>query len=229
MKCLVVDDDPIARKEVKKCVEKTKGLSLVAECESAQEALEIMKESNIDLILLDIEMPDMTGIDLIKNFKDIPQIILITSNPQYAAESYDYDVTDFVVKPVDYSRFLKAIEKARKVGENISSKPSDEGHIFIKSSTTYIRLSMFDINWVEALGDYVNIYTSEGKRHTVLSTMKAIESKLPDDRFVRIHRSYIVNTHKINEIEDNTVSFENKILPVSRHYKEGLMSKINLL
>lgn len=226
MNCIIVDDEEISRKVVEKCAERTDFLNIVGVCESAIEAKKLLETNMVDVIFLDIEMPEMSGLDLIRNFKEIPQIVFISSKAEYAAEAFDYDVTDYIVKPVDYARFLKAAEKANEINENIQRKGAD--HIFIKKESRLVRVDFKDIHWVEALADYVNIYTPS-ERHTVLSTMKAIEAKLPESQFMRIHRSYIVRLDQIREIEDNNVALDGKNLPISRSKKDEFLSKMNTL
>lgn len=226
MNCIIVDDEELSRLAVQKCAERTGFLNIVALCESAVEAQQAMIENQVDLIFLDIEMPETTGLDLIKRFPDIPQVIFISSTAEYAAEAFDFNVTDYIVKPVEYDRFLKAAEKANQIHENIQSK--DKDHLFIKKDSRFIRVDYKEILWVEALADYVNIYTDK-ERYTVLSTMKAIEAKLPSDEFMRIHRSFIVRFDQIKEVEDNNVSIHGKVLPISRSKKEEFVKRMNLL
>ncbi|MCU0436064.1 MAG: LytTR family DNA-binding domain-containing protein [Bacteroidia bacterium] len=230
MNCLIVDDDEIARKAVEQCVSRTEFLTLSGSCASVPEALTLIRKQKIDLIFLDVEMPEMSGLDFLRTFKEIPQIILITGKKEYAAEAFDYDVTDFLLKPIDYARFLKAAMRAQNIQDNLKPQPEgEEDALFIKKEgARFLRLPMNEIIWVEALADYVQINTKDG-RHTILSTMKSIESRLPQRDFVRIHRSYIVRLDKIQEIEENSVNVGGKSLPVSRSHKEDLFNRLNLL
>lgn len=230
MNCLIIDDDAIARRIVQHCIERTDFLHLEGSCTNVPEALKIIREKKIDLIFLDVEMPEMSGIDFLRTFKDIPQIILITGKKEYAADAFDYDVTDFILKPVDYPRFLKAALKAQSIHDNMQvNNENGEDSIFIKKDgNRLIRLPAKDIVWIEALADYVNIYTIDA-RHTVLATMKSIEAKLPQKDFIRIHRSYIVRLDKITEIEENSVILPGKVLPVSRSHRDDLFSRLKLL
>ncbi|MES2628672.1 MAG: LytTR family DNA-binding domain-containing protein [Bacteroidota bacterium] len=229
LNCIIVDDDELSQLTLRKCVEQVKFLNLVAVCNDALEATEVLANNSIDLVFLDIEMPNMSGIDLVKNF-EVPQIIFVTSKAEFAPEAFDLDVTDFIIKPVELPRFLKACDRAL---QNAQSRRSDDGegseYVFVKHDSRYIKIKMEEIHYVEALADYVNIYL-ETSRHTILSTMKAIESKLPEKEFVRVHRSYIVRIDKIQEIEDNTIILQgNKLIPVSRSYKENLMNHLRML
>lgn len=228
LRCIIVDDDENSRSVIEHCVNKTDFLTLVGVYSGAKDAIMGLKENPADLIFLDVEMPEMSGIDFIKTFTEIPQVVLITSKKDYAAEAYDYNVTDYVVKPVDYIRFLKASEKAREMHQSITRNEVNIDEIFIKKDSKLIKLNSKDINWIEALSDYVNIYTT-GQRYTVLTTMKGIESKLSSKDFVRVHRSYIIRIDKIREIEENTVFIGENAIPISRSYKETLLKKLNLL
>ncbi len=230
MDCLIIDDDEIARRTVQHCVERTDFLRLAGTCASVPEALKIIREKKIDLIFLDVEMPEMTGMDFLRTFKEIPQIILITGKKEYAAEAFDYDVTDYLLKPIDYPRFLKAAMKAQSIHNSMQVNHEDgEDALFIKKDgNRLVRLPATEILWIEALADYVNIHTKDA-RHTVLATMKSIEAKLPAKDFIRIHRSYIVRLDKVSEIEENSVIVGGKIIPVSRSHKDDLFRRLKLL
>jgi two-component system LytT family response regulator len=228
LNCIIVDDDELSQLTLKKCVEQVKFLNLVAVCNDAMEATEILANNQIDLVFLDIEMPNMSGIDLVKNF-EVPQIIFVTSKSEFAPEAFELDVTDFIIKPVELPRFLKAADRALHAHQEKSSGSIESGYVFVKHDSRYIKIQMEEIHYIEALADYVNVYL-ENSRHTILSTMKAIEAKLPAAEFVRVHRSYIVRIDKIIEIEDNTIILHgNKLIPVSRSYKENLMNHLKML
>ncbi len=228
LNCIIVDDDELSQLTLKKCVEQVKFLNLIAVCNDALEATEVLANSQIDLVFLDIEMPNMSGIDLVKNF-EVPQIIFVTSKAEFAPIAFDLDVTDFIVKPVELPRFLKACDRALQNVQTKVSANDGADYVFVKHDSRYIKLGIDQIHYVEALADYVNIYV-ENARHTILSTMKAIEAKLPEKEFVRVHRSYIVRIDKIVEIEDNTIILQgNKLIPVSRSYKDNLMNHLRML
>lgn len=229
MKCILVDDDALALKTIQYCVERTDFATVAATFTNPLDAIQFIQENkDIDLIFLDIEMPEMNGLDLIRTFKDIPQIILVTGNKEYAVEAFDYDITDFLLKPIDYSRFLKAILKAREIKEGIKISQRNTDDLFIKKDSQLIRINSKEILFIEALADYVSIHTTHGK-HTILSTMKSIESKLPSNDFARIHRSYIIRLDRIKVIDDAIVFVEDKSLPISRSHRENLFNKLNLL
>jgi len=224
LKCIIVDDDPVQREIIKTCVEQIKDLKLVGTYPNAIEARLALQKREVDLIFLDVEMPQMSGIEFLQNFKDVPQVILVTSNKQYAFEAFEYDVTDYLSKPIDMDRFSSAVQRARYYEENLKRKSKEE-FIFVKSDGVLVKLNAFDINYVEAMGDYIRVHTT-GKRHIVHSTMKAFVAKLPDS-FIRIHKSYIININKVNKLEDNTVAVGATELPVSRNNKKALIERIS--
>ncbi len=226
MNCLIVDDDPTSRKLIGELVDKTDWLNLIATCGSAEEASGALVENEIDLILLDVEMPGMNGLELLESLNKRYDVVLITSKEEYAVDAFDHGVTDYLVKPVEYSRFLKACNKAQ---ENLKSQGEVGAfeYIFVKSGTAYVKVNIPDVRYIESMGDYVVIYTEE-KRHVINITMKETEAKLASRNFMRVHRSYIVNLNSVKEIEDNTISVGDKSIPVSRSYKKALMDKLRL-
>jgi len=229
MNCLVVDDEKFSREIIKVFVNKTDSLNLVAECQSASEAFSALRNNDIDLVFLDVEMPEMSGIELMQVLDDMPQIILVTSRPNYAVEAFEYSVTDYLVKPVKYLRFLKAVSKAEsnaKANDVTVEKQRDE--VFVKESGKMVQIRLSEILFVEALSDYVIINT-EKRKHIIHSTMKGLEKKLPENSFIRVHRSHIVNFQKIISIEDLNVIMPNKIIPIGASYKQRFMKKLNLL
>ena len=224
--CLVVDDEEMSRLIISQFIEKTDFLQLCGSCSDAIQASQELRSQKIDLVFLDIQMPEMTGMEFLKNLKSRPYIVLITSNEKYAVEAFEYDVTDYLLKPVPYSRFLKAANTVRE--SIISNKPHNTAdNIFIKVDSQYINLPVNDILYIEAMGDYVTVVTAN-KKHSIHSTMSAIISKLPTDRFVRIHRSYIINCTKISSLEESNLIIAGNILPVGSVYKNDLMNKLNI-
>ncbi len=229
MNCIVVDDEEFSRNVIKHFINKTDGLNLLSECENAAEAFKALKSDEIDIVFLDVEMPDMTGLELLKALDDLPQIILVTSRPNYAVEAFEYSVTDFLVKPVNYARFLKAVSKAetnlKASNVTIENKTNE---VFVKADSKIIKLKLSDIIYIEALSDYVIINTPT-RKYIIHSTMKGLEKKLPDADFIRVHRSYIVNFAKIDQIEDLNVIVPGKTIPIGASYKNAFMKKLNLL
>ena len=228
MNCIIVDDDTLSRTTLRNYVEETPFLKLVTCCSSAIEAVNVLNREKIDLIFLDVEMPKMSGLELIKTLGHLPYIILVTANKNYAIEAFEYEVTDYILKPATYARFLKAVKKVQKNSKN-DTKPSQKAsEIFVKVNSALMKINTQDILWVEALGDYITINTVS-KNYTVYSTLKGIENKLPKDDFIRIHRSFIVRQDKITAIDDYLVMIDKKSIPVSKSYKEELMKRLNLL
>ena len=229
MRCLVVDDDELSRSVLADLINETDSLELTMSCEDAIDAFNIIKEEHIDLVFLDIEMPKMDGMEMLRTLSPLPQVILVTSHSKYAVESYEYDVTDFIHKPLTHARFLKSVDKAlRRFEESRANITSKDKTIFIKTESKLVQINTEDILWVEALGNYMRIFTPNAK-YTILSTMKDIASKLSADEFVRVHRSFIVRIDKIETIEDNYILINEKQISIGKAYKEALSKRLNLL
>ena len=232
MNCIIIDDDKLSRKVVEEFVTRTDGLNLISSFENAVSAINAFNEdADIDLIFLDIEMPEMSGIDFLETLKNPPQIIIISSKDKYALSAFEYDVTDYLLKPITYGRFFKATDKAiERYKQNKLDTKGEE--IFIKKNSALVRLRYEEILWVEALENYV-IFNTFSDKYTIHFTMKAIEQKLPSNRFTRVHRSFIVNTSSIKVIEDNAIVIKtkdgNKTIPIGKSYKDKLMGDINLM
>lgn len=230
MNCIIVDDDEMIRLDLENKISQTMVLNLVGICKNAQEAAELLLSQNVDLIFLDVLMPGMTGLDFVKTLAaSKPEIIMITSNKDFAVEAFEYDVTDFLVKPVSYERFLKAVSKAkRNFDKKGTSVNTIDDHIFIKVSSRFVKLELKNILYIEALADYVTIYTLTDK-FTIHSTMKGIESALPANDFFRAHNSFIVRLDKISSIEDNCISIHKAAIPVSRNKWKLLIQRLKML
>ncbi|MFQ3212493.1 MAG: DNA-binding LytR/AlgR family response regulator [Marivirga sp.] len=226
--CMVVDDDPIFRQYISKQIVETNGLKLIVEADSATKAIELLEENDIDIIFLDVQMPEMTGIELVQRLNNGYEVILVTANDSYAVDAFDQRVTDYLIKPFEYDRFSQAINKARVNIETFRNKKDKVEHIFIKSDGKIIHLKLADILFIEALADYVVINT-EAKKYIVHHTMKGVEKKLPEGRFVRVHRSFIVNLEKIDFIEDLSIHIKVKSIPIGASYKEKLYKTMNFL
>lgn len=227
LKAAILDDDAISRKILENFIAKSKHLELIAQFENPVAALKELPNLTCDIFFLDMEMPEMTGLEFIAAAKDIPQVIVASSKTEYAADSYNFDVTDYLVKPIQPERFTQAVEKAVEISTAVQSGP-EQNHFFIKKNKSYSRVMFDRIDYIEALADYVQI-NAGSNRYTVLSTMKSIANRLPKDKFIRVHRSYIVAIDKIMRIDDNLIVVEEKSIPVSRSYKEDLMKNLNLL
>lgn len=233
MNCIVVDDDKLAREVLEKFIKRVDFLDLIGSYENAIDASNALQKSEdkVDLIFLDVEMPEMTGIEFLSTMEQTPQIIIVSSKEQYALDAYEYAVTDYLLKPVYYTRFLKAVNKAyEKFSQKISS--SGELEVFIKSNSALVRLEYDDILWIEALENYIMVKTFDNK-FVIHFTMKSMEGKLPLDKFIRVHRSYIVNRSKIEVIEDSSVVVRTesglKSIPIGKSYKERLLKDLNII
>lgn len=232
--CIIVDDDKLSRKILEELVARTESLNLVGSYSNAFDAINSLNENKqIGLVLLDIEMPEMSGIDFLNSLKQKPQVVIVSSKEKYALQSYEFDVTDYLLKPVSYARFFKAVEKVLQrllASDQAESKEEDE--IFIRKSSSLIKLKYTEILWVEAMENYIVINTFDDK-HTIHFTMKAIEDRLPAKYFIRVHRSFIVNSKKINMIEDNTIIMKTasgtRLIPIGKSYRDDLMKDINLI
>jgi len=231
MNCIIVDDNPIARMAMTKLVEQVKDLSLMSECENAMEAYNMVNKNPVDLLLLDIEMPGMTGIELIKNLgKRKPFIIFTTAKTNYAVDAFELNVVDYLVKPIEPPRFLKAIERVKEAMESIKEQVEvkDREFVFVKDNGILKKIGADDILYLEAMGDYVKIFTPQ-KFHIVHATLKSIEEKLPASKFMRVHRSYIVALNKIDFIEEGVININGSAIPVADAYKAPLNNRLNLL
>lgn len=232
MKCILIDDDEMSCRVLEDYVNRTSFLELLRTFNNAVDAINFMKAGNrVDLIFLDIEMPEMTGIDFLNTITNPPQIIIVSSREKYALEAFEYSVTDYILKPLNYARFFKAANKALESSTK-NTQDTDEKEIFIRKSSSLIKIKYSEILWVEALENYVVINT-RGDKFTIHFTMKAIENQLPNSTFKRVHRSFIVNIREIFSIEDNSVVIKltegRKVIPIGKSYKEKLMNEINLM
>lgn len=230
MNALIVDDNLIARATLKQLAIQIKDLIVVAECPSAIEAYNYLQTQSVDLLLLDIEMPGMTGLELTQNLGDKrPIIVFITSKREYAVEAYELNVADYITKPVTPSRFIKAIEKVKDLLDSSQEQTNIEGDefIFIRDSNIIRRLKLDQVLFAEAMGDYVKLYTKE-KFYAVHNTLKALEQRLPPSKFLRTHRSYVVAIDKIDTIQDGALVIDGKPVPIADAYRAKLNSRMNI-
>jgi DNA-binding LytR/AlgR family response regulator len=234
LRCLLVDDDAVSRRIISQYIKQTEGAEVVAECASSAETLRMLQEEDVDVLLLDVEMSGMSGLDLLKAMDHTPHCIFITSTRDYAVEAFNYNAVDFLLKPFDYPRFAKAITRAReRLWPNGSRH--DEQHdilsdaVFVRHNSKYVKIPMDAIIWIEAVGDYANINT-ETRRYTIHTTMKTLEGKLPMKEFMRVHRSYIVRLDSIQEIDESTLGISgDKVVPVGKSYRSKLLQVLNVI
>jgi DNA-binding LytR/AlgR family response regulator len=229
MNCIIVDDDDVTRIEVEQFVKQAPYLSLLGSFGSAKEALDFSIANKPDLIFLDILMPEMTGLDFIQFLQQQrPQIILMTVEKDYAVEAFNYNVTDFLVKPISLERFIQSVAKAKSNIEHLKPESTSSKFIFAKVNSELIKINTEDILYIEAVGNYISIHTP-AERLVVHTTMKSVLEKLSDKDFIRVHQSFIVRVDKILHIEGNTLSVGKNLIPLSRSFKDDLMSRLNLI
>ncbi len=226
--CIIVEDELMSRKSLQRLCEQHSSLELLSAFDNALSALDFLAEQEVDLIWLDVEMPGLTGFGLLEKLPTIPFVILTTSKIEYAFDAFQYNVTDYLKKPITLPRFNIAVEKVLDLHTRAKANLDDgRQEIYIKTDGRYIRLPFETISYVENTGDYVKIFTAT-QTHIVYTTMKYLEEKL-GTQFLRVHRSYIVHLGKIVDIEDNTLVISNKVIPISRANKSELMNRLNLL
>jgi len=226
LQCIVVEDEPSAQNILKKYIDDTPNLELAALFDNALEARTYLQDSDqqVDLMLLDINLPKLSGISFLKSLADPPMVILTTAYDEYALEGYELEVTDYLLKPFSFERFLKAISKVEKrlEKEDITSNRS----IIIKSNKKTYSLNPDDILYVEALGDYVTVHTAE-ERYTTYQTLKNMEKLLPRDRFIRVHKSYIIALDKIDYLEGNRFFIREQEIPIGSTYREQVKERFS--
>ncbi len=230
LKCIVVDDDLVSQKIIEGLIARTEFITLVKSFTNPIEASMFLQKNEVDIIFLDVEMPGLSGFELLGTLKVRPEIILISAKKDYALEAFEHSVVDFLVKPIDdYSRFLKSVLKAQENHDReLEHREDVKKGIFIKIDSLLVHFKMEDIIYVEAFGDYVKIHTPD-KVYTAYATMKNVEKKLPESEFMRIHRSFIVRLDKIQNIDNSTLQIMSHILPISSTYRNDLLQKINTL
>lgn len=238
MNCIIIDDEATARAIIGQLCSNIDSLNVLEDFSNALQAIKYLNKNEIDLIFLDIHMPDFTGFDFIDTIKNPPKIILTTSDSNFAIQAFSYDcIVDYLVKPITPERFIKAIDKAEAIKPKLNetkSKTSSQiettsgNDLYVNIDRRLIKIDIPSIYLVEAKGDYIQLKT-EDKNYTVHSTLKKIEEKLPSDLFLKIHRSYIINVDKIIDIEDNSVLIKKDVIPVSRSNRPELMKRLNLL
>ena len=221
--CLVVDDEPAALEVLEHFIGRVYFLNLVKKCQNAIEAMQILEENQIDLLFLDINMPDVNGIQFLKSIITRPAVIITTAFKEYALEGYELDVADFLLKPFDFERFLKAVNQASsqisKTAKQPVARQKPQQYIFIKADYKLLKISIDDILFIEGLKDYIKIYTKQRLFLTLMS-MTSIEEKLTSDEFCRIHRSYIISLSKIDSVSRHRVIIGEKFIPISLPYRD---------
>ncbi len=235
MNCIIIDDEATSRAIVSQLCLQVPDLDVIEKFDNAIEALKFLNQHEIDVVFLDIHMPNFSGIDFIKTLKNPPKIILTTSNTKFAIEAYEYEsIVDYLVKPITIERFQKSIHKLKNItartqtNDTVKRENSDLGDLYVNIDRRLIKLKLNEILVIEAKGDYIDIKTEKEVYH-VHTSLKKIKEKLPAKTFLQIHRSYIINFTKIIDIEDNSVLIEKKVIPISRSNRPELMRRLNLL
>ena len=229
MNCIIVEDDIMTRFLLRKAIEKLDFLNLVAECENPLQAINVLRKEQIDLVFLDICMPEMTGIEFL-NIDSSHLTILITSKREFAVEAFEHNAVDYIVKPISKDRFIKAVNRAYDIflSQNQTVEIADKEFITIRDKGVFIKIRTSDILYFQALGDYVTIYTINNK-YTVRLQLKTVLEKLSHQKFMRIHRSYIIAMDKVDYLDENLISIDKNLIPVSDQYRAELIKKLNLL
>lgn len=232
IRCIAIDDEPLALQKMSGYIDKTPFLEKVAVFEGALEAIEVVQNEHIDLMFVDINMPDLNGMDFVKSLTNPPHVIFTTAYSEFAFEGFKVDAVDYLLKPIDYSDFLKAVEKARK-RLNMSDKKepvvkSDEKFLFIKSEYKILRINLSEIKYIEGMREYMRIHIQNQHPVMALMSMKKMEEYLPDKQFMRVHRSFIVNLEKVATIERNRIIFDKNVyIPVSDQYKQAFQKYLD--
>ena len=227
IRCLIIDDEPLARQLLESYVQQVKALQLVQSCSTAIEAFEVLHQQDVDLMFLDIQMPGITGLNFLKSLKQPPKVIFTTAYMEHAVEAFELEAVDYLLKPVTFERFIKAIQKVNKREEPavITPQPTDNV-LFIKENKRLVRIAHSDILYLEGFGDYVKVATIN-QIHVTYSTLNKLGELLPLNHFIRIHRSYIINLNKLQFLEGNYVQVAGQSIPIGLTYKESLLLKLN--
>jgi len=227
--CVVIDDDTMMRQILKEFISKHPDLKFFQEFSSAIEAFNFIKQNKVDLVFLDLEMPEMSGMDFLETYNtQLPEIIITTSHEDFAIKAFQFNVSGYLIKPITFNSFNKAILKFNTKPKQSAKSQINEELVFVKKGSTIKKINTKDIFLIECIGDYVNLFT-ETEKFTLHTTMKQMESKFSNDQFLRVHRSYIVRLDKIEEIEDDCISFGKKNIPIGKTYKQEVLSKLNFL
>lgn len=223
IKCIITDDEPMARKGLREYIEEIDFLTLIGECEDAVQLNTMLKTKQVDLIFLDIEMPEMTGLELLSNLINPPKVIIISAYEQYALKGYEFDVVDYLLKPVSFERFLKSVNRVY----DLLPKEQKEGgdYIFVKSDKQLKKIRFDDMLFIESMENYVIIQTVSG-RDIVYTTLKQLYDSLPKNIFQQTHRSYIVNIEKVIAIDGNQLAVNSHKIPVARNFRDSIFNII---
>lgn len=232
MNCIIVDDQADARKVLHHFCELSEAFDSILDFDNSVKAFNYLQQNEVDILFLDIHMPELSGMDLLKAMAGPVNVVFTTSDQEYAAEAFEHNAIDYLIKPFTYARFLKAVNRAQyliEMHEKVEQKPMDASNaLFVKDGSKLVKLAIEDIFFIEAQGDYVNIHT-EKKNFLIHSTMKNIEEKLPSEHFFKVHRSYIVNLHHIDDIEESILQVNKFKVPISKAKKDELLKQLRVI
>ncbi len=237
MKCVIIDDEPLAVELLQDFVKKVDSLELINSFNNAIDAVSFINQNNVDLVFLDIQMPHFSGIDFLNTIEKKPLVIFTTAYSDYAVEGFNLGAVDYLVKPIPFHRFLKAVVRAQQVlhpvatnqaAENTNAPEIDQDFMFVRAEYENVKLNFADILFIEGLKDYVKIYTTDNKFTLTLISLIKLENLLSSKGFARIHRSYIINIKHVKSIQKNKVLISDKRIPISESYKSTFFEKINL-
>lgn len=229
LKCLIVDDEPLSLDVLEKYIHDMPGLELVGRCLDAFEAMEALKSHEVDVVFLDINMPKLSGINMVKSMDVLPQIIFTTAYPEYAVEGFELDVLDYLVKPISFERFVKAVGKAQKTLDAQAEKTATalQSFLMIKSNKKLFKVQFMDIKYIQSMGDFIKVFTKE-KVFISSDTLKNIITQLPKSEFIRIHKSYVISLNAFKYIEGNQVIIGDETLPIGLTYKDALLKALDI-
>ncbi|MEM9821024.1 MAG: LytTR family DNA-binding domain-containing protein [Bacteroidota bacterium] len=229
MKCLIIDDEPLAREGLKQYLEDIDFLELIGMCENPLEALPFLEKETIDLLFLDIQMPKLNGLDFLKSLQNPPLVIITTAFPSFALEGFQLNVLDYLVKPITFQRFFKAINKAKSqhelLSKSVAPAASGNDYFFVKCSQQYEKILLSELLFVVAMQNYVHLHTLRGK-FTTLLPLKNLSKELPETHFIQTHKSYIVSINKVETLEGNMLRIGSNQIPISRSYREEVEKRI---
>ncbi len=231
MNCLIVDDEPLALDLLEDNIKQISFLKLVAACRSAAEAMNVLSENTIDLIFLDIQMPGVNGLDFLRSIQNPPLVILVTAYEEHAIDGYDLDVVDYVLKPIDSARFLKAVQKAQNMFKMISlthkTAVVENDHVFVNANYSLVKVMLHEIAFIEGLKDYARINMINGKVVVTRLGLKMIEEKLDGLKFMRVHKSFIIALNKIDSIQKTQLTILGREIPIGNGYRQELQKYIS--
>jgi DNA-binding LytR/AlgR family response regulator len=228
LNCLIVDDEPLSLDVLEKFIHDTPEIQLVGRCLDAFAAMKLLKETKVDILFLDINMPKLSGINMVKSMDHLPEVVFTTAYPEFAVEGFELDVLDYLVKPISFERFIRTINKAQKKIESYTSKGMNlQDFIMVKSNKKLYKVPLFEIKYIQSMGDFVKIITNE-KTYISSDTLKNIATQLPEKQFIRIHKSYIISLEAFKYIEGNQVKIGDEYLPIGITYKEDLLKSLDI-